>query len=58
MVLTEANRSTSKSFLRDSHLQKILTTYQEFIDVDRFASVNTIDQVAENRRGRFKHRHR
>jgi len=42
----EFAREQAQSFLRETHQQKILDTYRSFVDVDQFAAVATIDQIA------------
>jgi type I restriction enzyme M protein len=39
-------REQAQSFLRDTHQQKIVDAYQRFADVDEFAAIATIDQIA------------
>ena len=43
---TEFAREQAQSFLRESHQQKILEAYESFDDVDQFAAVATLDQIA------------
>ena len=40
-------REQAQSFLRDSHQQKILAAYEAFDDQDGFATVATLDQIAD-----------
>lgn len=42
----EFAREQAQSFLRESHQQKILDAYRSFADVDHFAAVATLDQIA------------
>lgn len=44
----EFAREQAQSFLRESHQRKILDAYRSFVDVDHFAAVATIDQIAGN----------
>jgi type I restriction enzyme M protein len=43
----EFAREQAQSFLRESHQQKILDAYRSFTDIDQFAAVATLDQIAE-----------
>lgn len=45
-AVNEVAREQAQAFLHDSHQQKILDAYQRFTDVDQFASVATIEQIA------------
>lgn len=40
-------REQGQSFLRQSHQTKILDAYRRFADVDQFAAVATLDQIAQ-----------
>ncbi len=40
-------REQAQSFLRESHQSRILDAYLGFEDIDRFAAVATLDQIAE-----------
>jgi type I restriction system adenine methylase HsdM len=40
-------REQAQSFLRESHQTKILDAYRGFIDIDQFAAVGTLDQIAD-----------
>lgn len=42
----EVAREQAQSFLRESHQRKILDAYRAFVDVDQFAAVATVDQIA------------
>lgn len=46
-AVNEVARERAQSFLRDHHKQKILNAYQEFEDQNGFASVVTLDTIAE-----------
>ncbi|WP_258059104.1 class I SAM-dependent DNA methyltransferase [Arthrobacter sp. B1805] len=46
-ALDEVSREQAQSFLRETHQKKILDAYSGFMDVDRFAAVATLDQIAE-----------
>ncbi|CCQ47179.1 N-6 DNA Methylase family protein [Pseudarthrobacter siccitolerans] len=46
-AVNEVAREQAQSFLRDTHQAKILNTYGEFNDIDQFAAVATIDQIAD-----------
>ena len=39
-------REQAQSFLRVSHQKKILDAYSGFADIDQFAAVATLDQIA------------
>ncbi len=45
-ALNEVAREQAQSFLRESHQTKILSAYRGFSDVDQFAAVATLDQIA------------
>lgn len=45
-AVNEVAREQAQSFLRDTHQQKILDAYQGFADIDQFAAVATLDQIA------------
>jgi len=45
-ALNEVAREQAQSFLRPSHQTKILDAYRGFTDLDQFATVATIDQIA------------
>jgi type I restriction enzyme M protein len=45
-AVNEVAREQAQSFLRDTHQQKILDAYRGFADIDRFAAVATLDQIA------------
>lgn len=40
-------REQAQSFLRESHQTKILDAYRGFIDIDQFAAVGALDQIAD-----------
>ncbi|WP_187994160.1 class I SAM-dependent DNA methyltransferase [Schaalia sp. JY-X159] len=42
-------REQAQSFLYESHQSKILNAYRSFADVDHFAAVATLDQIADKR---------
>lgn len=46
-AVNEVAREQAQSFLRHSHQQKILAAYRGFTDIDQFATVATLDQIAE-----------
>lgn len=46
-AVKDVAREQAQSFLRESHQAKILTAYRRFSDVDQFAIVATIGQIAE-----------
>ena len=46
-AVNEVAREQAQSFLRDSHQQKILAAYKGFTDVEQFATLATIDQIAD-----------
>ena len=43
----EVARVQAQSFLRETHQAKILDAYRDFVDVDRFAAVATLKQIAD-----------
>jgi type I restriction enzyme M protein len=45
-AVNEVARDKAQSFLRESHQQKILSAYRAFEDVDGFATVATLEQIA------------
>ena len=46
-AVNEVAREQAQSFLRESHQTKILDAYRGFADVDQFAAVATLDQIAD-----------
>jgi type I restriction system adenine methylase HsdM len=46
-AVNEVAREQAQAFLHDAHQQKILDAYQRFTDIDQFASVATIEQIAD-----------
>lgn len=46
-AVNEVSREQAQSFLRETHQQKILNAYRSFDDVDQFAAVATLDEIAE-----------
>ena len=46
-AVDEVAREQAQSFLRENHQTKILNSYRSFLDVDHFAAVATLDQIAE-----------
>ena len=48
-AVNEVAREQAQSFLRDSHQQKIVGAYRGFADIDHFAAVATLDQIADKR---------
>lgn len=46
-AVNEVAREQAQSFLRDTHQQVILSAYRDFADVDQFAAVATLDQIAD-----------
>ncbi|UXA15803.1 type I restriction-modification system subunit M (plasmid) [Mycobacterium sp. SMC-8] len=45
-AVNEVAREQAQSFLRDSHQQKILDAYRGFTDIEQFAAVATLDEIA------------
>jgi type I restriction-modification system DNA methylase subunit len=45
-AVKDVAREQAQSFLRASHQRKILDAYRRFEDVDQFAAVATVDQIA------------
>jgi type I restriction enzyme M protein len=48
-AVDEVARERSRSFLEPEHIQKILKAYQQFLDVDGFARVVTLDEIRANK---------
>ncbi|MGM7423606.1 type I restriction-modification system subunit M [Cellulosimicrobium sp. CpK407] len=46
-AVNEVGRESAQSYLREAHQQKILDAYRGFADVEQFAAVTTLDQIAE-----------
>lgn len=46
-AVNEVAREQAQSFLRDTHQAKILDAYRDFADVDGFAAVATLEEIAE-----------
>lgn len=46
-AVNEVAREQAQSFLRDSHQTKVLDAYRDFADQPQFATVATLDQIAE-----------
>jgi len=46
-AVNDVAREQAQSFLREGHQTKILDAYRSFTDVDQFAAVATLDQIAE-----------
>jgi type I restriction system adenine methylase HsdM len=46
-AVKDVAREQAQSFLREEHQTKILDAYRSFTDVDQFAAVATLDQIAE-----------
>jgi len=46
-AVNEVAREQAQSFLRGTHQTKILDAYRGFADIDRFAAVATLDQIAD-----------
>lgn len=46
-AVNEVAREQAQSFLRDSHQLKVLEAYRAFADIDQFAAVATLDQIAD-----------
>jgi len=44
----EVTRKNAESYLEDSHIEKIASTYKKFSTVDGFSSVATIDEISAN----------
>lgn len=45
-AVNEAAREQAQSFLRDTHQQKILDAYRGFTNIEQFAAVATLDEIA------------
>lgn len=45
-AVSQVAREQAQSFLRDTHQQKIVDAYRHFADINEFAAVATIDQIA------------
>jgi len=45
-AVNEVAREQAQSFLRESHQTEILNAYRRFSDIDQFAAVATLDQIA------------
>ena len=45
-AVNEVAREQAQSFLRDTHKQKIVDAYRRFVNIDQFAAVATIDEIA------------
>ena len=45
-AVNEVAREQAQSFLRESHQTRILNAYRGFSDIDQFAAVATLDQIA------------
>ncbi len=48
-AVNEVTRERAQSFLEENHIQKILTTYQSFADVDGFARAVPLDEIRANK---------
>ena len=46
-AVNEVAREQAQSFLHESHQSKILDAYRGFVDIDQFAAVGTLDQIAD-----------
>ncbi|WP_349536467.1 type I restriction-modification system subunit M [Rhodococcus rhodochrous] len=46
-AVNEVAREQAQSFLRETHQTKILDAYRAFTDIDQFAAVATLDQIAD-----------
>ena len=46
-AINEVAREQAQSFLRESHQSKILDAYRGFTDIDQFATVATVGEIAE-----------
>jgi type I restriction enzyme M protein len=46
-AVNEVAREQAQSFLRETHQRKILDAYEAFADIDGFAAVATLDQIAD-----------
>jgi type I restriction enzyme M protein len=44
----EVTRERAQSFLQEDHIQKILTAYQEFKEIEGFTRVATLDEIQAN----------
>jgi type I restriction enzyme M protein len=47
-AVAEVTRERAQSFLREEHIQKIVAAYRAFADIDGFARVATIAEIAAN----------
>lgn len=47
-AVSDVAREQAQSFLRESHQTKILNAYRNFADVEHFAAVASLDQIADN----------
>jgi type I restriction enzyme M protein len=48
-AVNEVSRQRAQSFLRESHQQRILKAYEDFQDLEGFAAVASLGQIAEKR---------
>ena len=44
----ELTRKNSQSYLENSHIQKIAGVYHDFVKVEGFSAIATLDQIIEN----------
>lgn len=47
-ALNEITRKNAQSFLEDKHIKKIADAYEQYQDIDKFAKVATIKDIADN----------
>jgi len=45
-AVNDVAREQAQSFIRESHQRKVLDAYRRFADIDQFAAVATLDQIA------------
>jgi type I restriction enzyme M protein len=48
-AINEVTRKNAFSYLEEAHIKKIATAYEEYEDIDGFAKVATLDDIAANR---------
>ncbi len=46
-AIEEVAREQAQSFLRESHQTKVLDAYRDFADIEQFAAVATLDEIAK-----------
>lgn len=47
-AINEVTRKNAQSFLEESHINKIASAYENYQDIDGFAKVATIKDIADN----------